>query len=267
MPNNELTRGPGAVEPHVEYLNPGDGDGGLPRKVTWGELIAGISALYACSITAFNAGYFGGVTGHFSELFTLTDLVGLNLRMVEFFFFVMFLYSMTTVLMASMFPGLRAKLMQLTEKATLIQHDNPHLYWMSFFALLGTFWIAQSLLVPKTSSFFLMMLPMIIFFGFVLNYKWVGYKYGRMSARPLVIELLVCLLVFSLNAGSYWIASEVRTRAGTQAIYVQDGSCIERKILRTTSTGLLLYSFELKQFEFRHRDFVRTIYDRPGCTQ
>jgi len=264
--NNELTPSANAVEPHAEYLPPDQDDGALPRKVSWGEIIAAFSALYACSVTAFNAGYFGGVSGHFSELFTLSDLVGVNLRMVEVFFLLGFLYSITTVVMAATLPGIRTRLAQLTERATLFQHENVYLYWATFFVLLGLFWLAQALLVPKTSSFFLMMLPMIIFFGFVLNYKWVGFKYGLMSARPLVIEFLVCLLVFSFNAGGYWLASEIRTPQGTQAIYTQDGKCLERKILRTTSTGLLLYSFELKQFEFRHKDFVRTIYDRPGCT-
>jgi len=87
-----------------------------------------------------------------------------------------------------------------------------------------------------------------------------------MPVKSVATEFLVCLLVFSFNAGGYWIASEVRTPSGTQAMYMQDGQCLERKIMRTTSSGYLLYSYQLKQFEFRNKDSVRVIYDRAGCS-
>ena len=42
-------------------------------------------------------------------------------------------------------------------------------------------------------------------------------------------------------------------------MYTEAG-CLERKLLRTSSSGYLLYSFDLKQFEFRDKSAIKVIY-------
>ena len=37
-------------------------------------------------------------------------------------------------------------------------------------------------------------------------------------------------------------------------------------ILRNSSSGLLLYNPAMKQFEFRNKDWFKTIYEGRGCT-
>jgi len=68
--------------------------------------------------------------------------------MVAFFFVLIFVYSIITVLIAALFPSARRGLISLNERAVLYQHDHPELYWAAFFGLLGLFWLAQSFLEP-----------------------------------------------------------------------------------------------------------------------
>jgi hypothetical protein len=63
-----------------------------------------------------------------------------------------------------------------------------------------------------------------------------------------------------------WLKYEIRNSDGVQAMYLQSGDCLERKLLRASSGGYLLYSFDLKQFEYREKGSVKTIYGSKGCT-
>src|SRR4051812_16194361 len=83
-PEAEEPRSPPVVYDPVPEPPPGPLH---PLPLSIGEMIGAATVLYASSIAAFNAGYFYALKGHFLELFSLTDLVAINLAIVQYFFF------------------------------------------------------------------------------------------------------------------------------------------------------------------------------------
>jgi hypothetical protein len=237
-----------------------------PSRVGLGEIIGVLTILYACSIAAFNAGYFVGIGGRFVELFTFTDLVGINISLFQYFIIALFVYSVISSFAGAFLPGLRSWLYGLVERLSLWLHGNSHRFWLVFFTLMISFHVCEGLFVTyKTGSFTLMMLPSFIFHGVLLSYFWYGYKYELLPARQLVIAALVSLVVLSYNSGHAWLLSETRAAGGVQAIVLHDGQCLERKLLRTSGNGYLFYNPSLQSFEFRNKDSIRTMFDRKGC--
>ena len=59
--------------------------------------------------------------------------------------------------------------------------------------------------------------------------------------------------------------SQIASPGHVQTIQDKDGLCVERNILRNSSSGLLLYNPLIKQYEFRSKDSFKTIYDGNGC--
>jgi hypothetical protein len=238
----------------------------FPSQVSAGELLTAAVLLYASSITAFNAGYFFALKGRFVELFSLADLVAINISILQYFVSVMFFYGLFMIVTSSAFPGLRDRVRYWIENLLLqLRYDNSR-YWLSYYGGLAAF-VSAIVLVNnfKISSFTLIILPCVLFQGFLLYLDYVGYKYQTFSVRSLAVATVLTIFIFSFNAGHAWLQSETRTQEGVQALFLQDGTCIERKLLRSSGNGMLLYNPSLESFEFRNKDSIKTIFDRKGC--
>ncbi|WP_375411811.1 hypothetical protein [uncultured Bradyrhizobium sp.] len=240
-------------------------------KISIGEFLTAISLLYVCTIASFNAGYFSGVHGNFVEFFSIADLAGANIPVLQYFVGVLGLYCLVSVYFSilSTFTGanISAAFHEIAENFFVKHHANAHMFWGVYILLLIFFYAATALFKHfNISNFTLVMIPDLIFQSFLILFFWMGYKNEYLPARTLAVATLLGLFVTSNNAGAAWLRSELAVPNNVQAIIDKDGGCLERNILRNSSSGLLLYNPTMKQFEFRNKDGFKTIYEGRGCT-
>jgi len=243
-------------------------------RIGLGEFVAALSIIYVCSIAAFNAGYFSKINGDFVRLFSFADVVGTNIPIIQYFFGAFTAYCSFSVLASILFafgPSklsvLRQKLKNSIERFAIKNHSNAILFWGAYIALISLVSLVQLLVSNlETSSFAMLILPQFIFSGALLYLFWTGYQAKMVRAKDLLIGAGIGLFVFSYESGRAWFYSETRSPDGVQAIISQDGYCLERKIIRVSGNGLLMFNPWLKTFEFRNRDFIKTIFEGKGCT-
>lgn len=239
-------------------------------QIGLGEIIAAISLLYFCTIASFNAGYFSAVHGNFVELFTFTDLIGINIPILQYFFVIFFLYAVisTFATMLGSFRGvsLSNELSRMAQDFMLKHHYSNSAYWIGYGVLLAAVW-GGAILFPifGITNFTLVMLPSVFFQGCFIYFFWVGYKFQLVPAKSLFAATLLALFIFSNNAGHAWILSEIGSSENIQAIVGDKDVCLERIILRNSNAGLLLYNPTMKKFEFRSKESIRTIFQGRGC--
>jgi len=240
------------------------------RNISLGEALTVITLLYVCTIAAFNAAYFANVPGNFVEFFSLTDLIQTNIPIIQYFLAVAFLYIMIAVAI-SFFAGitgfdLRDAIRDVTEPLVIKYHLDNRGFWIGYGILFLAFQFADGMLRGfGVTTFSVVMIPTIIFQGVLLYFFWVGYKFEMIPIKTLVTAALLSLFTSSYNAGHAWIKSQIAAPGQVQTIQDKDGLCLERNILRSSSSGLLLYNSSMKQFEFRSKDGFKTIYNGHGC--
>lgn len=243
------------------------GFGPTPARISVGEAVTALSLVYVCSLVAFNAGYFINIEGHFSELFTFTDLFGTNIAIVQYFIIALIIYCSLSTLGWMFLSPLRERIRSLVEEYAILHHGDIKLFWLGFAVL----WLVANLIdlllsIFHVSTFTLAMIPQTLFTGTLFFYFWVGYKNGMTSLRTLIFSSLLGLCIFSYTSGRAWLKSEINSEAEVQSLIIQDGTCLDRKILRTSGNGLLLFNPTLRAYEFRNKDTIRTIFDRRACT-
>jgi hypothetical protein len=241
------------------------------RNIGIGETLTVLTVLYVCTIAAFNAAYFANVPGNFVEFFSLSDLVQTNIPIIQYFFSVALFYFLVAILISFIHGvtgfDLREKIRDVTEPLILKYHLEAPKFWLVYGVFLLAFWLVDGVFhALNITSFSVLMLPTFVFQGVLLYFFWVGYKFELLPAKNLIGASLIALFVSSNNAGHAWIRSQIAEPTHIQAIQDKDGLCLDRNILRSSSSGLLLYNPSLKQFEFRNKDNVKSIYQGPGCT-
>lgn len=240
------------------------------RNISLGEALTVLTLLYVCTIAAFNAAYFANIPGNFVEFFSLTDLIQTNIPIIQYFFILALIYLMIGVAI-SFFAGvtgfdLRHAIRDVTEPLVIKYHLDDRGFWIAYGILFIAFHLADGLLRGLgVTTFFLTMLPTIVFQWALLYFFWVGYKFEMIPIKTLASASLFSLFAFSYGAGHAWIRSQTAAPGQVQTIQDKDGLCLERNILRSSSSGLLLYHPQMKQFEFRSKDSFKTIYDGRGC--
>jgi hypothetical protein len=241
------------------------------RNISIGETLTVLTLLYVSTIAAFNAAYFANVPGNFAEFFSLTDLIQTNIPILQYFFSLALTYFLAGLVIS--FVGattgfdLREKIRDITEPLILKYHLQAQKFWLVYGLFVCAFWIVDSIFrALNVTNFSLLMLPTLVFQGVLIYFFWVGYKFEMLPAKTLIFAALLALFVSSINAGHAWIKSQVAEPSHIQAIQDKDGVCLDRNILRNSSTGLLLYNPSMKQFEFRSKDTIKTIYQGRGCT-
>jgi hypothetical protein len=240
------------------------------RNISLGETLTVLTLLYVCTIAAFNAAYFANVPGNFVEFFSLTDLIQTNIPIIQYFLLLAFLYLMIGVLI-SFFAGitgfdLRDAIREIAEPLVIKYHLDNRGFWIAYGILSLVFYLADGVLRGfGVTTFSVVMIPTIIFQGVLLYFFWVGYKFQMIPIKTLVTASLISLFASSYGAGHAWIKSQIAAPGQVQAIQDKDGLCLERNILRSSSSGLLLYDSSMKQFEFRGKDGFKTIYNGHGC--
>jgi hypothetical protein len=240
------------------------------RNISLAESLTVLGLLYVCTIAAFNAAYFSNVPGSFVEFFSLTDLIQTNIQMIEYFAVVAILYCViaTAISFVTGITGfdLREAVRDLTEPLVIKYHLDNRGFWIAYAVLVFAFYIADGVLHGLgVTSFSFLMMPTIIFQGVLLYFFWVGYKFQMIRVRVLISASLISLFISSYNAGHAWLRSQIAVPGQVQTIQDKDGLCLERNILRNSSSGLLLYDPSMKQFEFRSKDGFKTIYNGRGC--
>jgi|HubBroStandDraft_6_1064221.scaffolds.fasta_scaffold392962_1 hypothetical protein len=237
-----------------------------PSRISLAELLTSGTLAYACSIAAFNAGYFADIPGRFVDLFTFSDLVGVNIPIIQYFVSVSSVYFVMSIISQMFLSGLRQRSKDWAETFALQHHYDRKLFWAAYLVLLGVVMIMTSLANGFAPfSFTAQILPGFIFSGVLFYFYWVGYKFDIVPTKVLVTACAIGIFYFSYTSGGAWLKSDMRSTEGLQTIMMQDGSCIDRKILRSSGNGLLLFNPLDKQFEFRNKDFFRTIFEKTGC--
>jgi hypothetical protein len=240
------------------------------RTVGLGEILTVLTLLYICTITAFNAAYFANVPGSFVEFFSLTDLIQTNLPIIQYFFQLFLAYTLIATLFGFIAGitefDIRETMRNFIEPKIVTYHIEGHRFWVAFVVGGMLFWSIDALFrATGVTHFTLLMLPTFIFQGVLLYFFWIGYKYEMIPARQLAFAAFIALFVCSNNAGHAWIKNQIAEPSHIQAIQDKEGNCFDRNILRNSSSGLLLHNPSLKQFEFRNKDSIKTVFQNRGC--
>lgn len=236
---------------------------GRPISLGLGEMIAGLSALYLICMAAFNAGYFLSVKGQFIELFTFTDLIGSNIQIVQYFLLVYSLYALVS-LVTDVFSGASITARERLDQFLLAiyQMQGRQFRIALWFVILG-------FLIFQISDLFLpfnvAILIYVIIQGFGIRFLWLGWQNHWISLRTLLTTAVIAIVYFAFNSGRLWLNDDIKKETNVHSISLRDDKCIDRIALRSNATGYLFYSIELKQFEFRSKDDIKTIFARRGC--
>jgi hypothetical protein len=240
------------------------------RNVSLGEALTVLGLLYVCTIAAFNAAYFSNIPDSFAEFFSISDLVQTNIPMIEYFISVTILYFIVATAMSfatGIFDfDLRSAIRDISEPIIVKLHLDSRRFWIAYGFLFVAFHITSGMLGGLgVTNFSVAMTPTLIFQGVFLYFFWVGYKFQLMPLKALIVGSMLSLFISSYNAGFAWLRSQIATPAQVQTIQDKDGLCLERTILRNSSSGFLLYDPSTKQFEFRSKDAFKTIYNGRDC--
>jgi hypothetical protein len=258
VPEYDYVRPRPVLEPEIRTV--------FPFGLGAAEGLAALTIAYFVCAAAFNAGYFDRVPARFVELFSFTDLLTSNISILQYFISIFTAYCMVSFFGSWIFrrAWLRAK--PFVERELRLQYNDPVLYLLALGVLVGLFFIYLSILAALgNTSFTLEYLAWIALYGFFVYFIWLGHNFGFMSLRNTLFWVSINVLFFANITGYNWLKYDIRNQSGSQTIILKDGPCIDRKILRRGSNGYLLYNFYLRQFEFRSKDEVKTIFDRSGC--
>jgi hypothetical protein len=235
--------------------------------VSIAEGIGLITLSYLVSITAFNAGYFLELKGRFVELFSATDLVSINIPILQYFLSVYSTYMFIVIVMA-LFTNLDKMPSDMTKIDAMIirlfESGQRGLRWVIVALLVAgviTFIVSKSF----SANFTIEMAPTIVLQLASFYFLWTLYRRGKIALKHLSSGFVVGALFFSYLSGQAWAKHAIIDLNARQAFQMSDGQCLERILLRTNSAGYLLYSTDLRQLEFRNKDQVKTIFDRRGC--
>ena len=210
---------------------------------------------------------------NFEILFNFTDLLSSNIPIIQYFVGAASAFFLISILITFMFfvvsefsPTSRKHYNAALQSVALLFHRDEAFFWVAYGMLLFIVNFVPAVLQAfGIYDFSIAIAPQLIFHGTLLYFFWVGYKNRLVPAKDLAFAALLGLFFFSFSSGSIWLKSEIRTQGGEQALIFNDGLCLERKIIRSSSNGFLLYSFSLRQFEFRNKDSVKTIFQNRGC--
>lgn len=266
---NSILSNPTAALQHVQSVP----QSSQPFKIGVGEIIAALSIIYVCSIAAFNAGYFSRMNGGFVNLFSFADLLGTNISIVQYFFGILIAYGFLSVIMSFLVsfgpesvPLMRRKAKNWSETLAVKSHRDISIFWLIYLVLIVFVVLTQAFInALEISSFSLLMMPEFLFQSAILYFFWVGYKHEMVELKTLAVATSISLFIFSYDSGIAWYNSDTRSSAGVQAFFAQDGTCLERKIIRSSGSGLLLFNPWIRTFEFRNRDSIKTIFEGKGC--
>jgi hypothetical protein len=237
-------------------------------RLSVGEGLALLSLTYAVCVVSFNAGYFSHVPGRYEELFTFTDLFGTNIPVFEFLFSVFTAYLTIWFLTGWLIVPFWGKIRDRVDQLLLLHHRDTILFFAGFAILLAIFFLAKLIINQwPDAPLDVQLAPNVIFQAVLIYLFWLGYKDALFSFRTVAWVITIALLVLSHDFGRKWLRAEIRNPAPIQALQLVNGHCVDRKILRTTSFGFLLFDPTLKQFELRSKDQVKVIYQSRGCAR
>jgi len=236
-----------------------------PFNLGVSEAATAVTVLYFGCVASFNAGYFSRVEGRFVELFSFTDLVGSNIAIFEYVFWVFTIYCMLSIIGLFFIRPIERLRTYFQNHVRKQQSDLAltFLFFMSIFIIV----ILGLLAVHLTeNTYFSIELAIYAFFQITTFYTlWTGYNLDFVGTRTLAFGLVAGLISFSHISGNLWLKYEIATPAGIQSLVLQDGLCLNRKVLRSGTNGLLLYNFSLKEFELRSRDSIKAIFQKSTC--
>src|SRR4051812_42317970 len=97
--------------------------------ISLAEILAAASLIYVCATAAFNAGYFSEIRGNFVQLFTFTDIIGTNIPIIQYFFGVVTVYGLVSILISTLLPSLRTSIKDMAEAFAIKHHYSHALFW------------------------------------------------------------------------------------------------------------------------------------------
>lgn len=235
------------------------------QRLSPGEGLALLTLIYLLLIAIFNAGYFREVPGRYAELFAFSDLLGSNITFLQYivsslFIFYM-LYATASLLLEIGYVKETLRAIAYSQRASFF--GLPFL--LLFIGLLHlTIWRFHLDYPPQ--SFGPAVLPYMVVQCLVIYLVYVGYRdFGFYSKRFFLVLVIGNIVYQVYDAGKIWVRFDIKDDASVQSILSVSAGCLDRKILRAASGGYLLYSPQLKTFEFRDKSDIRLIYDKAVC--
>lgn len=230
------------------------------------EWIAIVSLFYILCITLFAAGYFSSLPGNFIELFSLADLIGSNIPVLQYFLSVFFAYCLLWYALGWLIvPWWGSNKDRIEHNLSIAFGETTLLYLVSGLLVLGFILASAIVEMFEQAPLTLRLLPHLIFHGLFIYLYFAGYKYDVVSLRTLGIVIAISIVTLPYSIGRVWSTYDRAVPTGAHAIYLENGLCQQRKILRTGASGYLFYNPALKSFEFRPKEQIKAIYESSQC--
>lgn len=235
-------------------------------KLNIADIVALLSVAAVFVLACFNAGYFSKIGGRFVDLFSIPDLLGSSIPILEYFFAVYFVYS-TAIFVIIFLPGRAlASMRERLDDYISSLESRSNRYQIVFVGLLFLAPGIASVILEQRSFTLAFLIPALAQ-GFWLYALWLDVKLDKPQARKrLIISAALSIVVFSYTSGRLWAISDINDEANGSSFVMANGQCHDRILLRANSSGYLLYNFGMKQSEFRSKDDVRTIFQGRSCT-
>ncbi len=233
--------------------------------LAFGEFIAASTLVYILCVAAFNAGYYAKIGGHFVELFSFADMLGANVPIFQYFLSIFTIYGTLTLPLAWATSRYGPFIKSHIDRHFLITHSSWRLFYAGFIFLLAIFILLNGIIADLPfQSFTLEITPYALFQGLLFYFYWVGFKADIVSSKVVILMFVITVVYFAQSSGRIWLEYEIKSD-NVQSLLTTDSRCLERILLRSSTTGYLLYDPSTKQFEFRDHSSIKTIFGKNVC--
>ncbi len=239
----------------------------LGSKISWGELIASVTVLYALAVASFNAGYFDRIPDRFVQLFSFSDMLGSNIPVLQYMIGLYVTYAALFLITFWFLVPFWERHNWRVQVGLLEVVQDARLF-AAVAILLGVIPVAIGEIEREyfnNTVFSLEFIPLAISQWLILHLTYTGYKVGSLTKKTLVVSVALNMFFFSYLTGKMWLRYETLSPRGNHAVMTNSIGCIDRKLLRASSNGYLFYNLTMKQYEYRDRSDIRTLFDKPGC--
>jgi hypothetical protein len=244
------------------------------------EIIGLSAALYAYCMASFNAGYFAALPSGYGELFSLSDLLGTNIPVLNYFFFGLFalvavtffffILSISIINDANNSPLSKLK-DWIPPPYAVVEPGPPNpkretRQAIAIAVLMIPLFVMAAVALYVRGTHFRLFASLIVFINAIgIVAALAAIKANKNLGPVIFICSLILILISFYIVGREWLRFQLRDPNGFQAMHSASAGCIDRKILRANSGGFLLFEGALQQVEFRERSDVKMIYVKPGC--
>jgi hypothetical protein len=236
------------------------------------ETVGILTLFYVCCITSFNAGYLSKIPSDFITFFSLPDLLVSNIQIVQWLLGIFAIYGTATTLVW-IINNIRTTIFRraplrnvggLSRKLFALMYRDDNLLFAIFMLAIAVNILSGAFL--SKAPFVLAIAPLTVFVIGLFSFWLYGIQESLLSLKSIAFWFFVNIAYYSYSIGQHWAQDDIIRSAGVHSVVLENGTCLDRKLIRAGGSGYPFYNSLLTQFEFRSKESVRTIFQSAGCT-